>query len=195
MPIMTVAEVKTLLGISGTTYDSQITAYLPIVQSHILEYCGIGKFRDENKQISVATIAFVEGGVSADTITDSGAEFISVAEFEAGMDIYVEGSLSNDGAYTIGTVVAGTITLDTGDDVVDEAAGELITISRIRWPKAIKKFAAMMTWENISAIKSGNVKAESVGDYSVTFDMSTGFGGYSNTALSGLNTWRCVRMA
>jgi hypothetical protein len=193
MPVMTAAEVKTLLGISGTTYDAQIAAYLPIIQSHILEYCGIGRFRDENKQIITATIAFVEGGLSADTITDSAEGFVDIAEFEAGMDIYVECSLSNDGAYTIGTVAAGTITLDTGDDVVDEAAGGLVKISRIRWPKAIKKFAAQMIWENISAVKSGNVKSESIGDYSVTYD-GAGFGGYSNSVLAGLNTWRTVRM-
>jgi hypothetical protein len=59
------------------------------------------------------TITFVDGGGGADTITDSVNGFLA-AGFEAGDEFTVSGSTSNDGDYTIVSVTAGTITLNTG---------------------------------------------------------------------------------
>ena len=72
-------------------------------------------------------IAFHENAPSADTITDTGNAFLD-AGFSAADEITVSGSSNNDGTYTIDTVVAGTITLDSGDDLADEAAGAGVTI-------------------------------------------------------------------
>jgi len=59
---------------------------------------------------SPATIAFVNGGASEDTITDSDSGFVD-AGFVAGDTLIVEGSTSNDGQYLIKEVAAGTLTL------------------------------------------------------------------------------------
>lgn len=72
-------------------------------------------------------IAFVDGGGGADTITDTGNGFIR-AGFQAGHKITVRGSTTSDGAYTIVSVVAGTITLATGSLPGNEAAGDTVTI-------------------------------------------------------------------
>jgi len=75
---------------------------------------------------AVATIAFVDGGASADTITDSGND---LAQFAAGEIVRVTGSTSNDGNYLVVTGgVAGTITLATGL-LQTEAAGATVTIT------------------------------------------------------------------
>jgi len=76
---------------------------------------------------TATTIAFVEGGGSADTITDSGSGFVT-AGFAAGQTLIVEGTVSNDGIYLIDTVVAGTITLTTAFDLVAESAGSSFTL-------------------------------------------------------------------
>ena len=60
-----------------------------------------------------STIDFVDGGGSADTITDSANGFVD-AGFENGDEVTVSGSTSNDGTYTIVTAAAGTLTLATG---------------------------------------------------------------------------------
>lgn len=76
------------------------------------------------------TLAFVEGGGSADTITDSANGLVG-AGFTAGMGIIVEGSSNNDGrSYTIDTggAAAGALTLVSGDDLVDESAGTDFTL-------------------------------------------------------------------
>ena len=84
------------------------------------------------EQLSVkrraATIAFVENTASADTITDTGNGFL-VAGFQAGDQLTVAGSASNDGTYTIGSVAAGTITLVARDDLATELAGATVILT------------------------------------------------------------------
>ena len=73
-------------------------------------------------------IAFVDGGGSADTITDSASGF---GDFADGDRIRVIGSASNDGEYTLsGSASAGTLTVATGTFTA-ETAGESITIYQI----------------------------------------------------------------
>jgi len=74
-----------------------------------------------------ATIAFNENTGLPDTITDSASGFL-VAGFQAGDQITVSGSASNDGSYVIATVVAGTITLLGRNDLTTEAAGATVKI-------------------------------------------------------------------
>ena len=74
-----------------------------------------------------ATIAFSENTADADTITDSASGFLT-AGFQAGDQITVSGSASNDGSYVIGSVTAGTITLLARNDLTTEAAGATVKI-------------------------------------------------------------------
>ena len=67
----------------------------------------------------------MDGGGGADTITDTGSGF---GIFNVGMEITVSGSTSNDGTYTIVSVVAGTITLATGT-LTAESAGANVTVA------------------------------------------------------------------
>lgn len=78
--------------------------------------------------IQARTIAFVNS--NPDTITDSDSGFVK-ALFTAEKDIVVATeSTLNDGIYTIdvGGVSAGTLTLDAGDSLTNESAGQLVTI-------------------------------------------------------------------
>lgn len=84
---------------------------------------------------TASTIAFSENGASADTITDSDSAFVTQG-FTAGMQVYVSGSSSNDGIYVLGTVAAGTLTLQTADDLTTEAAGSSVTIYAVTYPVA-----------------------------------------------------------
>jgi len=73
------------------------------------------------------TIAFSENTGLSDTITDS-ASGLLVAGFQAGDQITVSGSASNDGTYVIASVTAGTITLLGRNDLTTEAAGATVKI-------------------------------------------------------------------
>lgn len=76
--------------------------------------------------ITDVSIAFVNGSPS--TITDSNNGFVA-AGFTAGQKISVTGSDDNTGTWTINTVTAGTITLESDEVLVSEIAGERITIA------------------------------------------------------------------
>jgi len=67
----------------------------------------------------IGTLTFNENGGSPDTIVRSTGSWLTEG-FEPGQEIIVSGTASNDGTYTINTVVALTITLITADDVVQE---------------------------------------------------------------------------
>ena len=73
-------------------------------------------------------IAFVDGGASEDSITDTGNGFVT-AGIKRGMKVAVLDSTSNDGIYLITSVTAGTITVATGSFTA-ELAGESITVTR-----------------------------------------------------------------
>ena len=77
-----------------------------------------------------ATIAFVDGGGSSDTITDSASGF---ADFGATDKIRVIGSSSNDGDYQLTAKADGTLTVATATFTA-ETAGESITIYQIPKP-------------------------------------------------------------
>lgn len=76
-------------------------------------------------RIVAITISFAD--TDPDTILDSGSGFI-LAGFQDGATITVSGSTSNDGTYLIDTVTAGVITLDSGETLSAEAAGDTVTI-------------------------------------------------------------------
>lgn len=80
-----------------------------------------------------ATLDFVDGGGSDDTITDSGNGFIA-AGFAPGDVVFIQGSTSNDpasGAVITG-VAAGTLTFATGTLVATEVglAGTVVAFAR-----------------------------------------------------------------
>ena len=77
-------------------------------------------------------IAFVDGGGSSDTITDTASGF---GDFSDGDKIRIKGSASNDGDYTLsGSASSGTLTFATGTFTA-ETASERITITQI--PKEV----------------------------------------------------------
>ena len=74
-------------------------------------------------------IAFVDGGGSSDTITDTGTGF-ETAGFGTTDKIRVIGSASNDGDYQLTNAAAGTLTMAT-TSLTAETAGESVTIYQI----------------------------------------------------------------
>ncbi len=76
---------------------------------------------------TASTIAFVEGGISADTITDSANQFVAEG-FVSGMGVKSDNA-SNLGPFKIATVAVGTITLDAAEEVAAVSVGTSITLT------------------------------------------------------------------
>ena len=67
--------------------------------------------------------------VNPDTIVTAGAVNFLTAGFVAGETITINGSTSNDGIFLINTVTSTTITLDIGESLTGEVAGNNVTLS------------------------------------------------------------------
>ena len=74
------------------------------------------------------TIAFVDGGASADTITDSASQFV-IEGFEANMPL-TSATAGNLGPYKIITAAAGTLTMSSGD-LTAAIAGTSVTLTSL----------------------------------------------------------------
>jgi hypothetical protein len=91
-------------------------------------------------KVTGTDIAFVDGGAGEDTITQVAAKFLEIG-LVAGDVITVSGSTSNNGNYTIISVVAGTINVVTGS-LTAEGAGATVTItSPYEWKKVDADFS------------------------------------------------------
>ncbi len=117
--------------VTGIDVDSAVDTVI----GEKLAFQGSGK-----AEVSGTGLAFVDGGGGADTITHTGNGFIA-AGFQAGDHFNVVGSGSNDGAYTIVSVVAGTITLATATIAVEGAGADLtigatvqLVLGATAWP-------------------------------------------------------------
>ena len=82
----------------------------------------------DSRTVTDTDIAFVEANGGEDTITKAEGSFLA-AGFVAGETITVSGSTSNDGDYTIISVIAGTINVATAS-LTAEIAGDTVTITQ-----------------------------------------------------------------
>jgi hypothetical protein len=191
MPITTISEIRALLQIKeASPKEEVIIDLIPIIQDWIIEHCN-NKFLDDRVEYSGTTFTFVENDSSADTITDSESAFVT-EDFASGIDIYVSGSDKNDGHYYVATAAAGTLTLSTDDDLVDEAAGDYITITRVTWPKGLKTTVASMIQYELKKLFQGvGVNQESMGEHSVIWEKT--ISGYPESIIKRLNPYMYMK--
>lgn len=120
--LLTAAQILALAGTSGTP-------------------SGTNEFVTENDTTNLAaqtstTISFT---ASTKTIADSGSGFVS-SNFRAGASIIVSGTASNNGTYTIISVIAGAIVV--AETLVDEGAGASMTLTAVKANKVLRLSAA-----------------------------------------------------
>ena len=119
---------QTETDIDTTYVAKRLESYLDLqvgVNELPLEIRLIFKSNESKTTVNGTDIAFVDGGAGEDTITSVAEAF---GDFVAGDIITVAGSTSNDGDYTILSVVAGTINVATAS-LTAEVAGDDVTIT------------------------------------------------------------------
>ena len=135
--MITVQNVKNLLGFSDTTWDAQITEILPNVLRKVAEITNITSTEIYNQSINLT----FSGNTITDSLANSTYGFIN---FLTGMDIRVQGSLLNDGLYSAVTKTSqGVLTVSptlvsesplvlttpTGDQI-----DRIVTVSQVTIP-------------------------------------------------------------
>lgn len=183
--ILSLAEAKTYLDISTTDYDSAITRLVPVVQEQITaithnDFIGryivsINSF-DTNK---VVIIPNAYGNI-----------------LDAGDDVYISGSIKNEGHWEIDSVSGNELTITgiksepTWVSVDYRFTGiSPVNLGYVDWPEHLKYIASQMVqWhmdtgasEGISASPTGEVQSATRADISVTYKTSSG-----SNATSGI---------
>ncbi len=181
--IIKLNEAKQLLQISQTdkTKDDVIEALIKPVQDFIINYCN--NFFEKNDVWISGNYEFV---ANDKTVLCPDETFEDVV-FARGMDILVEGSLNNDNIYEIKAIESGKITLKLNDDEPIYNEEGYFTITRVIFPKALKRTAAKLISFDMNKKISEGLTSESIGDY------SAGFGSdYPESLLRELNTFRKI---
>ena len=111
-------------GVATTTFTS---GSLPSVEPVIVSARVVG----EGTTGPLTNFEFKNNDPLQDTIARYDAGSFVIDGFEAGEQIRVQGSASNDGIYIIKTVAADKLTLDAGETLAAEAAGATVTITAV----------------------------------------------------------------
>lgn len=185
MPIISTAEVKTLLQLTDNSKDSFITADIPLVQQFIVDYCH-NKFKVPDVYVVNGQLIF---NANDKTIINDVDDFL-YAGFKAGFDIVVEGSLNNDGIYTIKAVEQYKITLSDNDSIVDESISDWVQwvrVSKVLFPIALKRTVAKMIAFDMNKKIGQGLRSESLGDHSESYSDD-----YPKPILNELRPYRKV---
>jgi|GEM_PF-4805928 len=132
MPVITLDETKTYLGISATTYDSIIAVNIPTVTGRLYRLCNnpftVQPIRDQsynefyinsfdylpsyNRDADLYILRQVSATFDASsyTVTCRGENFAS-AGFAGGHDIFIRDSYLNDGYFYVESVSTSTLTI------------------------------------------------------------------------------------
>lgn len=185
MPIITLAQAKEELQITGITYDTRITNLIPMIQSFVVNKCHNYFEIDPNKNyFLVSTVSFDN---AANTISDSAEGFVD-AGFLAGMDIRIAGSLYNNKIVTLLTAVAAILTLSSSDTLTDEDAGLAVNFTWVQFPDGLIPLVAKLIGIELDVDTNERAQAERVGNTS--FDYGKRFSGeYPKGLLAQLKPW------
>ena len=184
--IITRAEVKTYLGISSTTTDDIIDAYLPAVIDEFFQYTN-NYFKSDAVRYS-GYVSFSSAG----TATLPSNEWESDYDFYAGDEIYVHGSVRNDGPYTISSLTTGVMTISTTATLKAEDELTPCDVFKVEFPVSAKPVIAQMIKFKMDN-PLGVPLSERLGDYSVTYAETGMQGGYPDGIASAIKKYCVVR--
>lgn len=183
--IITLNEVKTILQISVSTYDSLINMFIPIVEQDICDYCKTDFVDEEFDFFSSNDITFV---ASDNSINLTG---ISDKKLVANDSIRVYKSFRNNKTFTVDSVSANKIILNSIDTVQDEDEGETVYVMKVKYPVPLKFVAAkMINYQLVTNTDefTPGMKSEKVDDYSITLEET--INGYPLSYMVALQRYR-----
>lgn len=192
--IITLAQLKTLLQITSSTYDTLINALIPIVEEQICEYCN-NDFIDEYESLNgiLPVVYFYSTEfyfATTDNSLNNTTDDLTTLDFKAGDTIRVYNSIQNEGILTIKSIAAHKIIFESVNTVNNESAGNCIVIARVKFPKTLQLTASQMIGYNLKKQTAGLI-SESIDDYSYTKDKDF-INGYPKSIMDGLNDFRSL---
>jgi len=186
MAVVTADQVVLYTNITASAGTITSSGLIDVVQDRIGIICN-QRFTTDIYQTSTFTF-----NATARTIVSNNDW--ATDGFAAGDEIYVLGSYRNDGYYDVLSVSDETLTLATGESVVDELSGRSILVSMVRWPVAVSYIAAqMVAYDYDERDKRDGVRSRSLGPWSETYSGVLTFG-YPDGIIEQLSSYRVVEM-
>lgn len=175
MTVITLDQTKALLGLTDTTYDTQITAQIPIIDAKVKEICGnnfntqcYGKFTTGSKKVDIYSVGNYPCSYWSPEIMDSIVRDIPVGTMLEGTPITAPGRIAetfyngdNDGSNEIPSFELDAVATATGNYYF--YAGINVAYQGI-----IAKGIMYLINSASTAMPVGGVASESIGTYSYT---------------------------
>ena len=146
-------NLKTLLGISATTYDNQIDMLIPQILDSICDYC-------KNDFLLAGIDGYVYDNPDM-TITSTTITLTTDLPILAGDFIRIYGTAYNDGLYQVKTYTGGIITIETQKTMRAETVTSAV-IALIDFPIQILNVIAAYIKNDV--VSDGAVKMEEIDD-------------------------------
>lgn len=181
---LTTANVKTLLDISDSSYDTKIALLLPQVIRAISDECK-NIFPISNPESVVGT--FANSG-STITLTDSIDTPLSANDL-----IYVYNTDFNDGLYQVSTYTSDIITLASNYTLKDESSSSF-SLYVCEFPYELITVIANILQSKFSITGIDNLKREKMPDYEVEYfdNQSSNSNMFTSQDNNTLNKYRNV---
>jgi hypothetical protein len=152
-------KIKTLAGITGTTYDDKINIYTSMLVDHICKACR-NDFWIKSRYVDTYLYETASMTFTATTITISTTLSLSANDF-----ISICGSVYNDGMYQIKTIIAGVITIEPAKSL--KAESTVATLVLCKLPDVFAEIIAKYIKNAIT--RDGVVSKEKIDDTEITY--------------------------
>jgi len=188
MAILTATQVTQFTNISASVTTIVNSGLIEVVQERVTWYC--------NNYFTIEL--YLQGVVTFDPIANTiqGSASFETAGFANGDEIYIYRSYRNDGYHNVLTVSTDTLTLATGETVVNELSNRSVMISVVQWPRDIVYTAAQMVAYDydVRPTREGGLRSKSLGPWSESYESGNGAFGYPADILAPLNDHKIVRL-
>jgi hypothetical protein len=190
--IITLSKAKTLLQISGSTYDTLINSLIPLVEEVIVDHCN-NYFIDDDISLNGIRIPRVYmynndlEFVNSTNSIDNSVKDLTSYDFNVGDSIRVFNSKFNNKSFTIDSITTGSIILND-INIVKNESGNTVMVVRLEYPRPLEIVAAQMIKFNMAKITPG-MSSEHIDSYSYNLGEITS-SGYPKVIMNGLNDYR-----
>lgn len=183
--IITRSEAKSLLRITNTDNDDFIDLNLPIIEQVICDYCNTDFIDKQFDYFSSNTITFDS--------SDNSINFTGIGnkKLVVGDSIRVYKSLRNNQTFTVYSVSANKIIVNSIDTIIDEDEQQGVFITKLNYPKPLKLIASKMLNFLIADLdedKTPGATSEKIDDYSITYESN--YQGFPISIMKALNNYR-----
>lgn len=175
-------NIKSMLGITSTDYDTKIENLIPQLLDSICEYC-------RNDFILKGNSGFVYDNVDM-TIDETTITLTTDLPIKAYDFIRLYNTDYNNGMYQVAEYESGIITIDSTKEMVDESTIAIVAL--VKFPSEFLQMIANYIDSNVVNTNTGNVKIEEIDDTKVEyFDNSKNASSdIASTNFTTLNKYR-----